>query len=135
MGAKRDKDNKVIIGIGLGQFSSKIRLSSLHESFQPYFVQKVSYGWTCPYPFIFYDISNLFRICATLFMWAWSLGYIVIGVNEYYTSQQCPVCEEFVGKVDMHRIYCLKCKAFMHRDVMAGHNIANAVQGHLLTQQ
>jgi len=41
-GAKRDEDNKVVIGVGLGKFSSKIRLSSLHESFQSYFVQKVS---------------------------------------------------------------------------------------------
>ncbi|KAG0355497.1 hypothetical protein BGX24_006641, partial [Mortierella sp. AD032] len=40
-GAKRDEDNKVVIGVGLGKFSSKIRLSSLHESFQSYFVQKV----------------------------------------------------------------------------------------------
>lgn len=42
MGAKRDAENKVIIGIGLGQFSSKNRLSSLHESFKSYFVKKVS---------------------------------------------------------------------------------------------
>ncbi|KAF9139634.1 hypothetical protein BG015_001956 [Linnemannia schmuckeri] len=47
-GAKRDKDNKVIIGVGLGKFSSKIRLSSLHESFQSYFVQMVA----CPFVYI-----------------------------------------------------------------------------------
>ncbi|KAF9083795.1 hypothetical protein BGX29_002902 [Mortierella sp. GBA35] len=41
-GAKRKDSNKVIIGIGLGKFSSNIRLSSLHESFQSYFVQMVS---------------------------------------------------------------------------------------------
>ncbi|KAF9540708.1 hypothetical protein EC957_003892 [Mortierella hygrophila] len=41
-GAKRVEDNKVVIGVGLGRFPSKIRLSSLHESFQSYFVQKVS---------------------------------------------------------------------------------------------
>ncbi|KAF9110577.1 hypothetical protein BGX27_006156 [Mortierella sp. AM989] len=41
-GAKRDEDNKVVIGVGLGKFSSKIRLTSLHESFQSYFVQMVS---------------------------------------------------------------------------------------------
>ncbi|KAF9079119.1 hypothetical protein BGX23_005020, partial [Mortierella sp. AD031] len=39
-GAKRDENNKVVIGVGLGKFSSKTRLSSLHESFQSYFVQK-----------------------------------------------------------------------------------------------
>lgn len=41
LGAKRKDGNKVIIGIGLGKFSSKTKLSSLHESFQSYFVQKV----------------------------------------------------------------------------------------------
>jgi len=59
----------------------------------------------------------------------------VVGVNEYYTSKRCPVCEDFVGQVDLRRFYCSKCKVFMHRDVMAGHNMANAVRGHLLTQQ
>ncbi|KAF9282081.1 hypothetical protein BGZ88_011207 [Linnemannia elongata] len=62
-GAKRDEDNKDIIGVGLGKFSSKIRLSSLHESFQSCFVQK-----------------------------ARSLGYIVVGVNEFYTLKKCPTC-------------------------------------------
>ncbi|KAF9138281.1 hypothetical protein BG015_002437 [Linnemannia schmuckeri] len=74
-GAKRDKDNKVVIGVGLGKFSSKIRLSSLHESFQSYFTQK-----------------------------ARALGYIVF-------------------------------QKYMHRDIMAGHNICNAIRGHLLDQQ
>lgn len=41
IGCRRKDDNKVIIGIGLGQFSTKSRLSSLHESFQSYFLQKV----------------------------------------------------------------------------------------------
>ncbi|KAG0299834.1 hypothetical protein BGZ97_003517, partial [Linnemannia gamsii] len=39
-GVKKNKDDKVVIGVGLGKFSSKTRLSSLHESFQSYFVQK-----------------------------------------------------------------------------------------------
>lgn len=42
IGAKKHKDNKVVIGIGLGKFSTKARLTSLHESFQSYFVQKVN---------------------------------------------------------------------------------------------
>lgn len=41
-GAKRDEGNKVVIGIGLGQFSSRMRLSSLHGTFMSFFVQKVS---------------------------------------------------------------------------------------------
>ncbi|KAG0048072.1 hypothetical protein BGZ83_006918 [Gryganskiella cystojenkinii] len=38
-GAKRNNDNKVIIGIGLGEFGSNSRLSSLHTAFSAYFVQ------------------------------------------------------------------------------------------------
>ncbi|KAI1314437.1 hypothetical protein EDD11_002181 [Mortierella claussenii] len=105
LGAKRDEKNKVIIGVGLGKFSTKTRLSSLHESFQSFFVQKAK-----------------------------SLGYIVVGVNEYYTSKKCPHREKFVGKVDIRRLYCSECKTYMHRDVMAGHNICNAIRGHLVNQ-
>jgi hypothetical protein len=59
----------------------------------------------------------------------------VVGVNEFYTAKKCPVCEEFVGQVDMRRIYCSKCKAYLNRHVMAGHNMANVVRGHLIAQQ
>lgn len=41
-GAIRDSSNKVVIGIGLGDFSSNSRLSSLHTAFYKYFVQLVS---------------------------------------------------------------------------------------------
>lgn len=40
MGAKREDNNKVIIGVGFVRFSSKVRLSSLHESSQSYFVHE-----------------------------------------------------------------------------------------------
>ncbi|KAG9071582.1 hypothetical protein KI688_005795 [Linnemannia hyalina] len=61
-----------------------------------------------------------------------SLGYIVVGVKEYYTSKRCPVCHEFVGQVGIRQLYCPTCGAKMHRDVMAGHNMCNIIQGHLL---
>ncbi|KAF9125979.1 hypothetical protein BGW39_007001, partial [Mortierella sp. 14UC] len=64
-----------------------------------------------------------------------SLGYIVMGVNEYYTSKKCPECKQFVGQVDLRRLYCTECEKYMHCDIMAGHNIANTVQGHLLKQE
>ncbi len=41
IGQRREENNKVIIGIGLGKFPSNIRLSSLDRSFLTY-VQKVS---------------------------------------------------------------------------------------------
>ncbi|KAG0038024.1 hypothetical protein BGZ82_001267 [Podila clonocystis] len=60
-GCQRDLSNHVLIAVGLGQFSTKSGLSSLHSSFLGYFVPK-----------------------------ARSLGYVVVGVNEYYTSKKCP---------------------------------------------
>ncbi|KAG0220974.1 hypothetical protein BGW41_007389 [Actinomortierella wolfii] len=103
VGARRKDGNKVVIGVGLGKFSSKSKLSSLHESFQSFFVKK-----------------------------ARSLGYIVVGVNEYYTSKKCPTCENFVAQTQsIRRLYCPSCKKYMHRDIMAGHNICNVVLGHL----
>ena len=53
-----------------------------------------------------------------------SLGYLVVGVDEFYTSKKCPCCQKFVGAVTMRRLYCPSCKKAYHRDVMAGHNIA-----------
>jgi len=41
-GAMRDVNNNVVIGIGLGNFDSKGRLSSLHGSFNEFFVKTVS---------------------------------------------------------------------------------------------
>ncbi|KAK3814566.1 MAG: hypothetical protein JOS17DRAFT_840514 [Linnemannia elongata] len=32
-----------------------------------------------------------------------SLGYIVVGVNEFYTSKKCPTCREFVGEVNLRQ--------------------------------
>ncbi|KAF9429471.1 hypothetical protein BGZ76_001241, partial [Entomortierella beljakovae] len=106
VGRKRGKRNKAVIGVGLGQFDASCRLSSLHESFSSYFVSR-----------------------------ARSLGYVVVGVNEYYTSKKCPTCETFVCQVEIRRLYCANCKTYFHRDVLAGHNIANIVRGHLLHQE
>ncbi|KAF9998136.1 hypothetical protein BGZ80_009933 [Entomortierella chlamydospora] len=95
-----------VIGIGLGKFSSMSRLSTLHESFLSYFVPL-----------------------------ARSLDYIVIGVNEYYSSKKCPVCEEFVAQVAIRRLYCSHCGVYMHRDIMAADNMCRIVQSYLLQQR
>ncbi|KAI7817781.1 hypothetical protein BC939DRAFT_464994 [Gamsiella multidivaricata] len=58
----------VLIGVGLGDFRSSKRLSSLHGTFLSYFIPL-----------------------------ARSLGYVVVGIEEYYTSKKCPNCEEFVA--------------------------------------
>jgi hypothetical protein len=58
-----------------------------------------------------------------------------VGVNEFYTSKKCPVCQAFVGQVNTRRLYCPNCKSFMHRDELAGHNMCQIIQGHLLDQE
>ncbi|KAG0098493.1 hypothetical protein BGZ93_011315 [Podila epicladia] len=103
IGTKKKGEDKVIIGIGLGRFASTSRLSSLHGTFEAFFVNK-----------------------------ARALGYLVVGVNEYYTSKKCPKCGQFVAQTkNLRRLYCRHCKKYMHRDVMAGHNICNILQGHI----
>lgn len=42
IGEKKKEEDLVVIGIGMGQFTSTSRLSSLHGSFQSFFVQKVT---------------------------------------------------------------------------------------------
>jgi len=58
MDAMRDDNNKVAFGVNLGKFSSKMRLSSLHSSFESYFVQKVS-SWFLS--FIIASVSRRMR--------------------------------------------------------------------------
>ncbi|KAG9326309.1 hypothetical protein KVV02_004046 [Mortierella alpina] len=68
IGEKRKPDNPVIIAIGLGDFTSTSGFTSLHGSFRDFFVQKVR-----------------------------SLGYVDVGINEFYSSKKCPCCPKFVG--------------------------------------
>ncbi|KAF9943841.1 hypothetical protein BGZ65_000123, partial [Modicella reniformis] len=106
IGRKRQPDDKVVIGIGLGKFSSDSRLSSLHTSFQEYFVQKVR-----------------------------SLGYVVLGINEFYTSKKCPTCHQFLCQVEIRRLHCEHCMTLVHRDVIAAENMCNIIRGYLLDQK
>ncbi|KAG9062574.1 hypothetical protein KI688_005489 [Linnemannia hyalina] len=64
-----------------------------------------------------------------------SLGYVVVGLNEYYTSKKCPGCGLFVGQVDIRRFYSSKCQVYHHRDVMAAENIENIIQEYLERQE
>ncbi|KAG0002330.1 hypothetical protein BGZ65_002741 [Modicella reniformis] len=69
---------------------------------------------------------------------SWSLDYLVVGINEYYTSKRCPNCkhddkesDDFVGITTMRRLFCRRCRTPFHRDVMAASNMANAVYEYL----
>ncbi|KAF9149755.1 hypothetical protein BG015_008431 [Linnemannia schmuckeri] len=106
IGEKRGPKNLVVIGIGLGQFSCKIGLTSLHGTFISFFVQL-----------------------------ARSLGYIVVGINEFYTSKKCPIRFEFVCQVNIRRLYCPNCEQFFPHNIMAAHNMCNIVKSHLLHQR
>ncbi|KAF9380724.1 hypothetical protein CPC16_010183, partial [Podila verticillata] len=59
-----------------------------------------------------------------------SFGYLVVGINEYYSSKRCPVCKNFVAQTtDWRTLYCHTCKRFRQRDVMASDNMNNAIKG------
>ncbi|KAG9321116.1 hypothetical protein KVV02_000698, partial [Mortierella alpina] len=103
IGRHRNPKDKFVIAIGLGEFKSKSGLGSLHEKFASFFIQKCR-----------------------------SLGYVVLGVNEFYTSKRCPQCKNFVAQVTLRRLFCNECRTYVHRDVMASNNMANIVQSHLV---
>ena len=63
-----------------------------------------------------------------------SLGYVVLGTNEFYTSQKCPTCENFLGRIDIRRLYCPHCETCLHRDEAAGHNMCNIARSYILHQ-
>ncbi|KAF9188467.1 hypothetical protein BGZ51_000556, partial [Haplosporangium sp. Z 767] len=79
--------------------------------------------------------SRLLQTAYSIWSEARALGYIVVGVNEYYTSKKCPTYRQFVGQVEIRRLFCKTCKTYMHRDVIAGHNICSIVRGHLMHQR
>ena len=65
-----------------------------------------------------------------------SLGYNdIYSVNEAYTSQKCCHCgnQTTLERNTRYRIrHCPTCNLYHHRDVMAGHNIANVVEGYVM---
>ncbi|KAF9992821.1 hypothetical protein BGZ79_002596 [Entomortierella chlamydospora] len=76
------------------RFRSTSGLSSLHGTFEDYFIHK-----------------------------ARPLGYVVVGIREYYTSKKWPMCRKFVCQTEsIRRLYCRK---YRHRDVLEGHDMCN----------
>lgn len=63
------------------------------------------------------------------------MGYVVVGLDEFYTSKKCPRCTRFVAQVTMRSFYCFGCRIYHHRDVMAAHNMTNIVLERLEKQQ
>ncbi|KAG0010590.1 hypothetical protein BGZ81_002685 [Podila clonocystis] len=107
VGRPRMSHQVVVIAIGLAKFAAVHGPASLDGTFQAFFV-------------------NLAR----------SLGYLVIGINEYYSSKRCPDCHDFVcATSDWWTLYCKSCKCFRQRDVMASDNMNNAIKDILIHQQ
>ncbi|KAF8976663.1 hypothetical protein BGZ46_008070 [Entomortierella lignicola] len=59
-----------------------------------------------------------------------SLGYVVLGLNEFYTSKKCPNCQNFVAQVTIRQLFCPHCRKYYHRDIMAGENMSKMVQSY-----
>ncbi|OAQ26935.1 hypothetical protein K457DRAFT_21758, partial [Linnemannia elongata AG-77] len=107
VGRPRLPHQNVVIAIGLAKFTAVHGPPALNGTFQAFFI-------------------NLAR----------SLGYLVVGINEYYSSKRCPHCHAFVcATSDWRTLYCTTCKRFLQRDVMASENMNNAIKGHLIHQQ
>ncbi|KAF9287965.1 hypothetical protein BGZ68_000987 [Mortierella alpina] len=103
IGCRKDPEAKIVIGIGLSKFGPGSGLTSMEQAFASYFI----------------------RTCR-------ALGYLVVGLNEFYSSKKCPDCRNFVAQVTLRQLYCPHCKVYLHRDVMAGNNLCNVIDGHLL---
>ncbi|KAI3653511.1 hypothetical protein MP228_001458 [Amoeboaphelidium protococcarum] len=71
---------------------------TIHLSFQRHFVQKVK-----------------------------SLGYPVVFLNEYLTSQKAPCCGCVCESFGMRIKYCRNCHKFYHRDIMAAENLTQVL--------
>ncbi|KAF9166615.1 hypothetical protein BGX21_002962 [Mortierella sp. AD011] len=63
-------------------------------------------------------------------------GYVVVGVNEYYSSKKCPTCEELVVQSEsVLRPYCPNCRKYLRRDIMRGHSLVNNLCGQVEKQE
>jgi hypothetical protein len=57
-----------------------------------------------------------------------SLGYTVVRVDEFLTSQMCPICFNRTEQLKMRVKYCRHCRVFFHGDVMTGENMATVLR-------
>ncbi|KAG0247523.1 hypothetical protein DFQ27_001892, partial [Actinomortierella ambigua] len=108
MGTHRSQDphQRGLILIGTGGFcaTSRGHQTSLHGSFLRHFLPR-----------------------------ARGLGYLVMGIDEYYTSRRCPRCKrtgsgehDFVGYVGWRAVHCVLCQTWYHRDLLAASNMVEA---------
>ncbi|GJJ76092.1 hypothetical protein EMPS_08451 [Entomortierella parvispora] len=98
----------VVFALGLGSFNSRTGLPSKHGPLERRFTQR-----------------------------ARRLGYIVVGVDEYYTSAKClrQNCDAFLQYGERRSKYCTACKQYFDRDVVGSENIAYICMQFILGQE
>ncbi|KAJ3377233.1 hypothetical protein HDU92_008514, partial [Lobulomyces angularis] len=82
--------NSVLFVFGDADFSTFRGLPSLHTTFQEFFIKK-----------------------------ARALGLNVVGCDEHYTSQTCPICLKQLSSIGLRIKHCVDCGKYFHRDVAA----------------
>ncbi|KAF9919060.1 hypothetical protein FBU30_011177 [Linnemannia zychae] len=88
VGRPRMPHQRTVIAIGLAKFTSLHGPPGLDGTFQVFFIN-----------------------------FARSLDYLVVGINEHYSSKRCPDCHDFVcATSDWRRLYCEICKRFWQCD-------------------
>ena len=97
-GKRWDFNNGIGPVIGIGLGQFRFHQDSVHAKFAKYLTQK-----------------------------ARAIGIVVVGVNEYYTSQKCPRCLSRLYEVDRRVKYCEECRMFFNRDNAAAQNISTLV--------
>ena len=73
--------------------------------------------------FRFHQDSVHAKFCKYLTQKARAIGIVVVGINEYYTSQMCPCCGAVLFDVQRRVKYCEDCNKFFNRDNAAAENI------------
>ncbi|KAF9276140.1 hypothetical protein BGZ68_010242 [Mortierella alpina] len=98
-------ERRVIICIGLASFNSQTGLPSKHSILVRRLVERAK-----------------------------SLGYVVVGAHEYFTSAKCPRpnCTEFLRAVKGRTRYCPSCKMFLDRDAIGAENIGRVCQAQVV---
>jgi hypothetical protein len=73
--------------------------------------------------FRFHQFSKHALFAKYLTQKARAIGVVVVGVDEFYTSQKCPRCLSRLYEVDRRVKYCEECRMFFNRDNAAAQNM------------
>ncbi|KAI8349515.1 hypothetical protein B0O80DRAFT_501243 [Mortierella sp. GBAus27b] len=105
---KNQKRRQVVFCIGLGSFDARKGLPSKHTGLLKRLITRVK-----------------------------SIGYVVVGAHEFFTSAKCPRpgCTAFVFGKGNRSKHCPSCHQFFDRDAIGSENLARVCQGQLQNQK